>query len=58
MDVQMPVMDGYTATERIRAEPGLGDLPILAMTANAMPQDRARGAEAGMNDYVPKPIAG
>jgi signal transduction histidine kinase/DNA-binding NarL/FixJ family response regulator len=56
MDVQMPVMDGYTATERIRAEPGLGDLPILAMTANAMPQDRARGAEAGMNDYVPKPI--
>jgi signal transduction histidine kinase/CheY-like chemotaxis protein/HPt (histidine-containing phosphotransfer) domain-containing protein len=56
MDVQMPVMDGYTATATIRANPNYKDLPILAMTANAMPQDRARGAEAGMNAYIPKPI--
>ncbi len=56
MDVQMPVMDGYTATEQIRSRPHLKHLPILAMTANAMPQDRARGAEAGMNAYIPKPI--
>jgi CheY-like chemotaxis protein len=56
MDVQMPVMDGYTATEQIRSKSNFRDLPILAMTANAMPQDRARGIEAGMNAYVPKPI--
>ena len=56
MDVQMPVMDGYTATEQIRSKPHFRNLPVLAMTANAMPQDRARGAEAGMNDYIPKPV--
>jgi CheY-like chemotaxis protein len=56
MDVQMPVMDGYTATEKIREINEYRELPIIAMTANAMPQDRARGTEAGMNDYVPKPI--
>ena len=56
MDVQMPVMDGYAATETIRASAEYRDLPIIAMTANALPQDRARGAEAGMNEYVPKPI--
>jgi CheY-like chemotaxis protein/HPt (histidine-containing phosphotransfer) domain-containing protein/anti-sigma regulatory factor (Ser/Thr protein kinase) len=56
MDVQMPVMDGYTATETIRSDGRFEDLPILAMTANAMPQDRARGAQAGMNEYIPKPI--
>ena len=56
MDVQMPVMNGYTATEQIRSRPHFKNLPILAMTANAMPQDRARGAEAGMNAYIPKPI--
>ncbi|MEH6515268.1 MAG: response regulator [Halioglobus sp.] len=56
MDVQMPVMDGYTATGHIRSKPHFKNLPVLAMTANAMPQDRARGAEAGMNAYIPKPI--
>ncbi|NNL54981.1 MAG: response regulator [Woeseia sp.] len=56
MDVQMPVMDGYTATEQIRAKSHLDQLPILAMTANAMQQDRERGTAAGMNDYIPKPI--
>ncbi len=56
MDVQMPVMDGYTATHKIRNVLGLTDLPIIAMTANAMPADRAACLEAGMNEHVGKPF--
>ena len=56
MDVQMPEMDGYAATRRIRATPALRDLRIIAMTANAMAEDRRLCAEAGMNDFETKPI--
>ena len=56
MDMQMPVMDGVTATREIRRLPRLEQLPILAMTANVMAADRQRCFEAGMNDVVAKPI--
>lgn len=56
MDCHMPVMDGYTATEKIRNELGLKALPIIAMTANALASDRQRCLEIGMNDHIPKPI--
>ena len=56
MDMQMPVMDGLTATKEIRKESHLKDLPVVAMTANAMQGDRDRCIAAGMNDHVAKPI--
>ncbi|MBF0191828.1 MAG: response regulator [Magnetococcales bacterium] len=56
MDLQMPVMDGFTATRAIREQSCYRDLPIVAMTANAMVGDRERSLAAGMNDHVAKPI--
>jgi CheY-like chemotaxis protein/HPt (histidine-containing phosphotransfer) domain-containing protein len=56
MDVQMPVMDGFEATRRIRATPALANQCIIAMTANAMAEDKRRCLEAGMDDFETKPI--
>jgi CheY-like chemotaxis protein len=56
MDMQMPEMDGLEATRRLRTLPQLSQLPIIAMTANAMQADRDRCRDAGMNDFVSKPI--
>ncbi|WP_130471864.1 MHYT domain-containing protein [Candidatus Magnetaquicoccus inordinatus] len=56
MDVQMPVMDGLTATRQIRQEPRLRALPILAMTANALSSDREQCLAAGMQDHLAKPL--
>ena len=56
MDIQMPVLDGFGATRRIRDELGMASLPVIAMTANAMASDRLACLEAGMNEHVGKPF--
>ena len=56
MDMQMPRLDGLDATRRIRVIPGYANLPIIAMTANAFAEDRERCMEAGMSDFITKPL--
>lgn len=56
MDCQMPVMDGYLATQAIRHDLGLRNLPIVALTANASPEDRTHCLNVGMNDFLTKPV--
>jgi PAS domain S-box-containing protein len=56
MDLQMPVLDGHTATRLIRERRGLLDLPVIAMSANAFASDREASIQAGMNDHISKPF--
>ena len=56
MDCQMPVMDGYSATRALRADPRWRDLPVIAMTASALAEDRERALASGMNAHITKPI--
>ena len=59
MDIQMPIMNGYEATRRIRAlkNPEVAATPIIAMTANAFEEDREKSYEAGMNGHLAKPVS-
>ncbi len=58
MDIQMPVMNGYMATKAIRSidNPMLAGIPIIAMTANNYQEDKKEALDAGMNDFVTKPV--
>ena len=56
MDINMPDMDGYTLTTRIRSMPGLERIPILALTANVMRGDKEKTLEAGCDGYIQKPL--
>jgi CheY-like chemotaxis protein len=56
LDCQMPVMDGYETVQIIRADPRLRDLPVIAVTASVMSEDRERALSVGMDDHIPKPL--
>jgi len=57
MDIQMPVLDGYEATRRIKADPALASIPIVAVTSYALSGDEQKARDAGCNDYIAKPYS-
>ena len=57
MDIQLPVMDGYEVTRRIKADPSLSSIPIIAVTSYALSGDEEKARAAGCNDFVPKPYS-
>ena len=57
MDIQLPVMDGYEATRRIKTDPALRSIPVIAITSYAMGEDEKRARAAGCDDFVPKPYS-
>jgi two-component system, cell cycle response regulator DivK len=57
MDIQLPVMDGYEATRRIKADPALRSIPIIAVTSYALSGEDKKARAAGCDDYVPKPYS-
>jgi two-component system cell cycle response regulator DivK len=57
MDIQLPILDGYEATRRIKADPALRSIPIIAVTSYALSGDEEKAREAGCDAYVPKPFS-
>jgi two-component system cell cycle response regulator DivK len=57
MDIQLPVMDGYEATRRIKADPALRSIPIIAVTSYALSGEEQKARAAGCDEYVPKPYS-
>ena len=57
MDIQLPIMDGYTATSRIKSDPALQSIPIIAVTSYALSGEEKKARAAGCDDYVPKPFS-
>jgi two-component system cell cycle response regulator DivK len=57
MDIQLPVLDGYQATQRIKADPRLNAIPVIAVTSYALSGDETKAIEAGCDGYVPKPFS-
>ena len=57
MDIQLPIMDGYEATRRLKADPGLSAIPIIAVTSYALSGDEEKALAAGCDDFVPKPFS-
>ena len=57
MDIQLPIMDGYEATRRIKTDPNLRSIPIIAVTSYALSGEEKKARAAGCDDYVPKPFS-
>jgi len=57
MDIQLPIMDGYTATRQIKADPSLRSIPIIAVTSYALSGEEKKARAAGCDDYIPKPYS-